>query len=67
MSHKSRAKPPSPSRYFNASPEVIRLVLILCVRFPLSPRNLEDLLIERGINLCLGHCETEIAWARLEC
>jgi putative transposase len=52
MSRKSRAKPPSPYRYFHSSPEVIRLVVMLYVRFPLSLRNVEDLLYERGIDLC---------------
>jgi putative SOS response-associated peptidase YedK len=36
MSRRSRAKPPSPFRYFNSSPEVIRLVVMMYVRFPLS-------------------------------
>ena len=49
---KSRAKPPSPFRRFNSSPEVIRLVVMMYVRFPLSLRNVEDLLFERGIDLC---------------
>ncbi len=46
------SKPPSPFRYFHSSPEVIRLVLLMYVRFPLSLRNVEDLLHERGIDLC---------------
>jgi len=33
------------------SPEVIRLAVMLYVRFPLSLRNVEDLLREREINL----------------
>jgi putative transposase len=41
-------KPQSPFRYFNSSPEVIRLVVMMYVRFPLSLRNVEDLLFERG-------------------
>ena len=45
-------KPASPFRYFNSSPEVIRLVVMLYIRFPLSLRNLEDLLFERGIDIC---------------
>ena len=45
-------KPVSPFRYFNSSPEVIRLVVMMYVRFPLSLRNVEDLLFERGINIC---------------
>ena len=51
-------KPASPFRYFNSSPEVIRLVVMMYVRFPLSLRNVEDLLAERGIDIChetVGH------------
>lgn len=52
MARKSRAKPPSPFRRFNSSPEIIRLVVLMYVRFPLSLRNVEDLLFERGIDIC---------------
>ncbi len=45
-------KPASRFRYFNSSPEVIRLVVMMYVRFPLSLRNVEDLLFERGIDIC---------------
>jgi len=45
-------KPSSPFRYFNSSPEVIRLVVMMYVRLPLSLRNVEDLLFERGIDIC---------------
>ncbi len=45
-------KPATPFRYFNSSPEVIRLVVMMYVRFPLSLRNVEDLLFERGIDIC---------------
>jgi putative transposase len=45
-------KPQSPFRYFNSSPEVIRLVVMMCVRFLLSLRVVEDLLFERGIDIC---------------
>ena len=34
----------NPFRYFDSSPEVIRLVVMMYVRFPLSLRNVEDLL-----------------------
>jgi hypothetical protein len=44
-------KPASPFRYFNSSPEVIRLVVMMYVKFPLSLRNVEDLLHERGIDI----------------
>ena len=62
MPRKSRAKPPSPFRCFNASPEVIRLVVMMYVRFPLSLRNVEDLLFERGIDLC--HETVRFWWNR---
>ena len=52
MSGKSRALPPSPSRRSNSSPEVVRLVVMMYVRFLLSLRNVEDLLFERGIEIC---------------
>jgi len=38
----------NPFRIFNSSPEVIRLVVMMYVRYPLSLRNFEDLLAERG-------------------
>jgi putative transposase len=39
-------------RYFNSSPEIIRLTVTMYVRFPLSLRQVEDLLFERGIDIC---------------
>lgn len=47
-----KRKPDSPLKYFNSSPEVIRLLVMMYVRFPLSLRNVEDLLAERGIDIC---------------
>lgn len=41
----------SPFRYFRASPEIIRLAVMMYVRYPLSLRNVEDLLHERGIDI----------------
>jgi putative transposase len=41
----------NPFRYFNSSPEVIRLVVMMYMRYPLSLRNVEDLLAERGIDI----------------
>ena len=41
----------SPFRYFKTSPEIIRLAVMMYVRFPLSLRNVEDLLHERGIEV----------------
>lgn len=60
MSRKSRAKPPSSFRCFNSSPEVIRLVVMMYARYPLSLRNVEDLLFERGIDLC--HETLRMCW-----
>ena len=37
---------------FNISPEVIRLTVMMYVRYPLSLRQVEDLLSERGFDLC---------------
>ena len=42
----------NPFRYFNSSPEVIRSAVMLYVRYPLSLRQVEDLLFERGIDIC---------------
>jgi putative transposase len=42
----------NPFRYFKTSPEIIQLAVMLYVRFPLSLRNVEDLLHERGIDIC---------------
>ena len=41
----------SPFWYFKTSPEIIRLAVMLYVRNPLSLRNVEDLLHERGIEI----------------
>ena len=56
-------KQASPFRYFNSSPEVIRLVVMMYVRFPLSLRNVEDLLAERGVDIC--HETVRFWWNRL--
>jgi putative transposase len=40
-----------PFRYFKTSPEIIRLAVMMYIRFPLSLRNVEDLLHERGIEI----------------
>jgi len=56
-----RSKPHDPFRWFDSSPEVIQLVVMLYVRYPLSLRNVEDLASERGIDIC--H-ETVRTWVR---
>ena len=49
----------NPYRYFKTSPEVIRLAVMMYIRFPLSFGQVEDLLHERGIDICY---ETVRAW-----
>jgi putative transposase len=41
----------NPFRYFNSSPEVIRLVVMMYVRYRLSLGHVQDLLAERGIDI----------------
>ena len=55
-------KNPSHFRYFDSSPEVIRLVVMMYVKYPLSLRNVEDLLAERGIDIC--HETVRLWWNR---
>jgi putative transposase len=52
----------SPFRYFKTSPEIIRLAVMLYVRFPLSLRNVEDLLHERGVDV--SHETIRFWWNR---
>tara|TARA_R110002072_G_scaffold11596_8_gene52116 strand:- start:1825 stop:2532 length:708 start_codon:yes stop_codon:yes gene_type:complete len=52
----------SPFRYFKTSPEIIRLAVMMYVRFPLSLRNIEDLLQERGIDI--SHETVRFWWNR---
>ena len=49
----------NPFRYFKTSPDVIRLAVMMYVRFLLSLRQVEDLLHERGIDISY---ETVRAW-----
>ena len=55
-------KPASPFRYFNSLPGIIRLVVMMYVKYPLSLRNVEDLLAERGIDVC--HETVRFWWNR---
>ena len=52
----------NPLRYFNRSPEVIRLAVMMYIRYPLSLRQVEDLLFERGIDIC--HETVRFWWNR---
>ena len=53
---------PDPFRDFKTSLEIIRLTAMLCVRFPLSLRNVEDFLHERGIDV--SHEAVKYRWHR---
>ena len=52
----------NPFRYFNSSPEVIRLAVMLYIRYPLSLRQVEDLRFERGIDI--SHETVRYWWNR---
>jgi putative transposase len=52
----------NPFRYFNSSPEVIRLVVMMYIRYPLSLRQVEDILFARGIDIC--HETVRFWWNR---
>ena len=54
--------PANPFRYFDSSPDVIRLVVMMYVKYPLSLRNVEDLLFERGIDI--RHETVRLWWNR---
>jgi putative transposase len=53
---------PDPFRYFKTSCEIIRLAVMLYVRFPLSLRNVEDRLNESGIEV--SHEAVRYWWHR---
>jgi putative transposase len=44
-------KPKTPFYSFNSSTEIIRLVVMMYVKCPLSLRNVKDLLHQRGIDI----------------
>jgi putative transposase len=52
----------NPFRCFNSSPEVIRFTVMMYIRYPLSLRQVEDLLFERGIDIC--HETVRFWWNR---
>jgi putative transposase len=49
-------------KYFKTSPEIIKLAVMYYVRYPLSLRQVEDILHERGINIC--HETVRFWWKR---
>ncbi len=52
----------NPFRYFKTSSDIIRLAVIMYIRYPLSLRQVEDLLFERGIDIC--HETVRLWWNR---
>jgi putative transposase len=46
----------TPFRYFNSSPEMIRLTVMMYIRYPLSLRQVEDLLFERASTSVTRQC-----------
>lgn len=42
----------NPFKYYKTSPEIIKLAVMYYVRYPLSLRQVEDILHERGIDIC---------------
>ena len=42
----------NPFKYFKTSPEIIRLAVMYYIRYPLSFRQVEDILHERGVDIC---------------
>jgi putative transposase len=52
----------NPFRCFISSPEVIRLTVMMYIRYPLSLRQVEDLLVERGVDIC--HETVRFWWNR---
>ena len=53
----------NPFLYFNSLPEVIRLTVMMYIRYPLSLRQVEDILFERGIDI--SHETIRYWWNRL--
>ena len=51
LSYPARMEKRDPFKYFKTSQEIIRLAVMLYVRFPLSLRNVEGPLHERGIDV----------------
>jgi putative transposase len=47
-----KSEPHDPFRWTNSSPQVFQLMVMLYVRYPLSPRNVEDLAFDRCIEIC---------------
>lgn len=59
----------NPVRYFNSSPEVIHLTVMLYIRCPLSLRQVRDILFERRLSPCetfkQNHSAALAEWRKL--
>lgn len=53
----------NPFKYYKTSPQIIKLAIMYYVRYPLSLRNVEDILYERGIDIC--HETVRYWWHKL--
>tara|TARA_B100002052_G_C15806677_1_gene563857 strand:+ start:497 stop:718 length:222 start_codon:yes stop_codon:yes gene_type:complete len=58
----SRHEKSAPFLYFKTQPAIIRLAVMMYVRFSLSLRNVEDLLHKRDIDMC--HETVLYSWNR---
>jgi len=52
----------NPFRYFNSSPDVVHLAVMVYIRYPLSLGQIEDIMFERGIDI--GHKTMRFWWNR---
>src|ERR1700740_1112535 len=62
MTPAAKPKSSSPFRYFTACLQVIQPAVMVYVRYPPSLRSVEDLLFERGIDIC--HETVRLWWNR---
>ena len=50
-------------KYYKTSPEIIKLAIMYYVRYPLNLRQVEDVLHERGVDIC--HETVRYWWHKL--
>jgi hypothetical protein len=55
---RQRSRVANSFHHFSSSPGVIRLVAVMNVRLPLSPRNIHDLVAVRGIDVSSNSCSS---------
>ena len=56
----------NPFKYFKTSPKIIRLVVMYFVRYPLSFRQVEDILHERGTLIRVRLCQSTPPYSKEE-